>query len=312
MIKKTLLCLFTMITTIISVSCQENKSHPIVQYVMQPEIELGKTSDFYINFKVKPDSLWAETDHIDGLELTNGISEIITHINESTTTDDNGKVLRAYYNFYTYARPTRLGKINFPVLNIMVKGKRYQTAPFSVTVVEKSKIDQDVVKIELTADKAVYGLKDTVKISLYEFSKFTNASRKNVSKQASITGKGNEIRISSEQGLDEIAGIDGFEKYTEQHFEMEDFDRDPFKDRRSMEKINGIDYLKTLVFTASFLPKHKGEFKIDPSEFSYKVYKSNTDYLTRLVPNKDGKYSLTDHGSTTLKVVSQPITFEVK
>lgn len=312
MVKKILLCLSAMITIMISGFCQENKNQPIVQYVMQPEVELGKASDFYINFKVKPDSLWSETDHIDGLELTNGISEIVTHINESTTTDNNGKVLRSYFNFYTYATPTHLGKINFPVLYIMVKGKRYQTAPFSVTVVERLTIGPDAVKIELTSEKAVYGLKDTVKISLYEFTKFTNASRKNVLKQASITGKDNELTISTEEGLDEIAGIGGFEKYTEQHFEMEDFDRDPFKDRRSMAKIDGVNYLKTLVFTASFLPKHTGKFKIGPSEFSYKVYKSNTDYITRLVPDKNGKYSVTDSGSTTLNVVSKPIAFEVK
>lgn len=312
MIKKTFSSLFILIAAIISCSCQENRSQPVVQYVMQPQIEFGKTSDFYINFKVRPDSLWMEPDHIEGLELTNGISEVIRHINESNITDDNGNVLRAYYNFYTYAKPTRMGKINFPVLNIISKGKHYQTAPFSVTVVENVKIDPDAVKIELTSDKEVYGLKDTIKISLYEFCKFTNASRKNISKKASITGKGNEIRISTEERMDEIAGIEGFEKYTDQHFEMEDFDGDPFKNRRIIEKINGVDYLKTLVFEASFLPKHQGEFKIGPSEFSYTVYKSNTDYISSFKPNKDGSYSVSDSGAMTLKVVSKPITFEVK
>ena len=302
----------TMAATVVSTSCQEKKEQPMVQYVVQPDIELGKTADFYISFKVKPDSVWAENGKIDGLELTTDLSEVMQHIDESKSTDDSGKVVHAYYNFYTYAKPTRLGKINFPVLNVSIQDKQYKTAAFSVNVVEKLKVDQDAVKIELNSDQAVYGLKDTVKISLYEYSKFTNAVRKNVSKQSAIAGKGNEIKISTEQGPDEITGIAGFEKYLEQGFEMEDFDWDPFKSRKSIENIDGVNYLKTLVFTASFLPKKKGEFKIGPSEFNYLVFKSNTDYFARLTPMDDGKYSVTDGGATKLKVSSNTITFKVK
>jgi hypothetical protein len=298
MIKKTLLYMVTMVATVVSTSCQEKKEQPIVQYVVQPEIELGKTADFYITFKVKPDSVWTDTDHIDGLELTNGLSEVMSHIDENS--------------FYTYVKPNRLGKINFPVLNVSIKGKQYKTAPFSVNVVEKLNVDQDAVKIELKTDKMVYGLKDTIKISLYQYSKFTQTSRKSISKKAAITGKGNEIKISTEQGPDDIAGIAGFEKYVDQHFEMEDFDWDPFQSRKIVENIDGINYLKTLIFSASLLPKNKGEFKIGPSEFNYLVFKSNTDYFARLVPNEDGKYRVTEGGATKLKIASKPVTFEVK
>lgn len=299
-------------TTVFSSSCQEKKVEPFVQYVMQPEIELGQTTDLYVYFKVKPDSVWADADHIGGLELTDGLKEVKSHINGSTVTDDKGKVVRANYNFFTYAKATRLGKIDFPGLNVMVKGKRYKTPPFSVTVVKQITISPDAVKIELSSDKKSYGLKDTVRISLYEYSKFSNASRKNTSSQPAIAGKGNEIKISTEQGPDEISGIGGFDKYLDAHFKLEDIDWDPTGSKKSIEIRNGVNYLKTLIFSVKLLPKHKGEFKIGPSEFNYEVYKNNADYFSGLTPNNNGTYNITDKGSTKLKVASQAIAFDVK
>ncbi|SHE68664.1 BatD family protein [Pedobacter caeni] len=293
-------------------SCQEKKEPDFIQYVVQPEVEIGKNTDFYVRFAMKPDHVSSATDQIKGLTLTDGLSRISDKINESESTDENGKVT-SYFHFYTYARPEKLGKIDFPVLTMKVKGKEYKTRPFSINVVQQLKVGADAVKVALTSDKAVYSLKDTIAISLYEYSRFINVKRKkNMAIKGSVTGKDNEITISSEPTLDDIAGIKGFEDYLKQNFELVNFDWDAMGDRKSIEIINGISYVKTKIFTTGLVPKNKGEFKIEPSEFEYHVYKSNTDYFSKFEPQDSGGYKVTDKGATQLQIKSQALEFKVK
>ncbi|MNJ87670.1 hypothetical protein D3C87_51970 [compost metagenome] len=312
MAKKILLCVTTLICASVSGFCQEKKEPNFIQYVVQPEVEIGKTTDFYVRFATKPDSIWSEADQINGLILTDGLSRIVGKVNESNFTDENGKK-KSYFNFYTYVKPEKLGKIDFPVLTMKVKGKEYKTRPFSINVVQQLTVGADAVKVALTSDKAVYSLKDTIVISLYEYSRFITITRKkNKAKQGSLTGKDNEIRISGETTLDDIAGIRGLESYVGKNFELVDFDWDATGNRKSIENINGTSYVKTKIFTAGLVPKNKGEFKIEPSEFEYEVYKSNTDYFSKFEPKDNGRYKVTDKGATQLQVKSQAIEFKVK
>jgi hypothetical protein len=310
--KKILLCITTLICASVSGFCQEKKDPNFIQYVVQPEVEIGKTTDFYVRFSAKPDSIWSEADQINGLILTDGLSRIAGKVNESKFTDENGK-MKSYFSFYTYVKPEKLGKIDFPVLTMKVKGKEYKSSPFSINVVQQLTVGADAVKVVLTSDKAVYSLKDTIAISVYEYSRFITITRKkNKAKKGSLTGKDSEIRISGETTLDDIAGIKGFEEYVAKNFELVDFDWDAMGNRKSIENINGTSYVKTKIFTAGLVPKNKGEFKIEPSEFEYEVYKSNTDYFSKFEPQDNGRYKVTDKGAKQLQVKSQAIEFKVK
>lgn len=298
-----------------SVSCQNKneKEKEFVQFVVQPEVEIGKSMDFSIHFEEKPDSIWSSNAEINGLELTDKLDNVLGHISESELTGDNDEVIKTFYKFYTYAKPTKLGKIEFPVLSVRHKGKVYKTLPFSINVVEKIKVDQDDVKVFWSLDKHNYSKKDTIVLSLYEYSKFSETFRKHSStKSLSITGKENQINVSAEQTIDNIAGIDGFEKLIDQKFEIVNFDWDFFRSRQSMEKIDNELYIKTLILELHLLAKTKETFEVGPSEYDFSIYKSNSDYFNKFVPNDKGSYNVTENGSTTFKVKSNKLTIKIE
>ena len=302
------------------VSCQSksNKKQKdkhkkeFVQFVVQPEVELGKSFDFSIYFEEMPDSISSSTPEIDGLELTDKLSEALNTTKESELTGDNDVVIKKFYSFYTYATPTKLGKIEFPILSVTHKGKVYKTSPFSINVVEKIKIDQDAVKVIWSSDKSSYDKKDTITLSLYEYSKFSKTSRKRAAaKNLSLKGKENEIKVGVEQTIDDIAGINGFEKWIDPQFEIVNFDWDLFRNRQSMEKLDNELYIKTLILEIQLSAKTTGTVEFGPSEYDFLLYNSNTDYFNKFVPNDNGSYSVTANGATNLKVKSNKLTIEI-
>lgn len=312
MLKRIFLYLATIVSIASSSSCQEKNTIENIQYVMQPEVEIGKEANFYVRFNVKPDSVWAETYDINGLELTDDLFDLLKNIRENNSTDSSGKVIDYYYDIYTYAKPTKLGKIDFPILTMSVNGKEYKSNPFSINVVEKLRVGADAIQMILSSDKDVYHLKDTIKINLYDYSKFSKTQRKNLLQNPLLTGKENTIKIEGETTIDDISGITDFENYFKKNFELIDYHWNFFQNHRSVENINGINYIKTMIFTATLLPKNKGKFKIGPSSFEYFIYKSSADYLNKFVPNDHGSYTVTDTGSTKLIVTSKALEFKVK
>ena len=77
MLKRIFLYLATLVSIASSSSCQEKNTIENIQYVMQPEVEIGKEANFYVRFKIKPDSVWAETYDINGLELTDDLFDLL-------------------------------------------------------------------------------------------------------------------------------------------------------------------------------------------------------------------------------------------
>lgn len=311
--KKIFLYLTIIIFPFSTVSCQSKNDKEFVWFVVQPEVEIGKSIDFSIHFEEKPDSIWSSNAEIDGLELTDKLDKVYGKISESELTGDNDKVIKTFYKFYTYAKPTKLGRIEFPILSVKHKGKLYKTLPFSINVVEKIQVDQDDVKVIWSTEKSTYKKTDTIKVSLYEYSKFSETKRTHSSaKNLSITGKESQINVSVEETIDNIAGIDDFEKMIDQKFEIIDVDWNMFKSRQSMkEKENGL-YIKTLILELSLLSKTMGTFKVGPSNYDFSVYKSNTDYFNKFVPNEKGSYSVTENGSTILKIKSNKLTIVIE
>ena len=297
------------------VSCQSKSENEreFVRFVVQPEVEIGKSIDFSIYFDEKPDSIWSSNAEINGLELTDELDKVFGKISESELTGDNDQVIKTFYKFYTYAKPTKLGKIEFPILSVRYKGKVYKTLPFSINIVEKIEVDQDDVKVIWSTEKSTYKKSDTIKVSLYEYSKFSQTKRTHSSaKNFSLTGKENQINVSVEETIDNIAGIDDFEKIIDQKFEVVNVDWNMFNNRQSMEKVENEPYIKTLILELSLLPKTKGAFDVGPSDYDFSIHKSNTDYFNRFVPNDKGSYNVTENGSTTLNIKSNKLKIEIE
>lgn len=267
-----------------SVFCQSKNEKEFVQFVVQPEVELGKSIDFSIHFEEKPESIHTSANEINGLELTYNLDKVLGKISESNLTDDNDKVIKSFYKFYTYAKPIKIGIIDFPILTVKYKEKEYKSKPFHINVVDKIAIDQNAVKVVWSVDKNIFAKKDTIKFSLYEYSKFSETKRiHSPAKNLSLTGKENEINLSVEQTIDNIAGIDNFEKLIDQKFEIIDVDWNMFNSRQSMEKFENELYIKTLILELHLLAKTKDTFEVGPSEYDFSIYKSNTDYFPPLV-----------------------------
>ena len=220
--------------------CQTKQEEEFVQFVVQPEMEIGKSVDFYIHFKEKPDSIWSSTAGINGLELTDKLDDIADKIKESETTDDNDKVSRTFYSFYTYAKPTKTGSIDFPVLSVRYKGKVYKTPPLSINVVNKNDIAPDAVKVVWSANRTTCSQKDTLSISLYEYTRFAQTKRRHTqANQFGLEGKENQINLSVEETIDNLAGINNFEQSINGKFEITDVDWNMFNTRQSMKKWTG-------------------------------------------------------------------------
>ncbi|MEO5911614.1 MAG: hypothetical protein ABIP95_12045 [Pelobium sp.] len=295
-----------------TVSCQNMNEKEFVEFVIQPEVEIGKSFDVNIQFLEKPDSLISSSNEIKGLTLIDNFDKVLGKISESELTDDNDKVIKTFYSFNTYATPNKLGRIDFPTLTVIFKGKEYKTKPFFITVVDKIKIDENAVKLIWSADKTDYNLKDTIKLSFYQYAKFSEVVRRHLPpKNVSLNGKENQINIGVEETIDGIVGMDGFEKIMDQNFELTDVDWNMLGSRKSMEKVDDELYIKTLIVELKLLAKTKQTFNVGPSEFDFSIYKSNTDYFSGFQKNEKGTYNVTDNGSKQLKIKSNKLTIKV-
>ncbi|MGO3707013.1 BatD family protein, partial [Mesonia hippocampi] len=192
-----------LLTTFHFQSCSgQNKE--FVRFVVQPEAEVGKSILFNIYFEQKPDSIIVASNYVDGLELTYNLDEILKRISSSNTTDENGEIIQTYYSFESYAIPTKTGRIDLPVLTVIHEGKEYKSKPLHINVVDNITIDQNDLKVSWTSDKATYNKNDTIKVSLYEYSRFFETKRKYLPPEnlPSLKGKENEIHVGFEETID--------------------------------------------------------------------------------------------------------------
>ncbi|NRS90807.1 hypothetical protein HNQ02_003754 [Flavobacterium sp. 7E] len=314
-IKKKILCVVVFTFSLTLVSCQNKNKTEFISIIIQPEIEIGQSVDFYVYTKQKVSSISSDFYTINGLELTDNLQKMLNkNPNESNITDENDKLIESTFSYFNYAKATKIGKITFPILTAKYKGKEYKTKPFSINVVDKIKIDKNTVKLIWTTNKTVFASKDTVKVCLYEYSKISQTTRKHLStKITSMKGEKNEINIDveSEDNIDNISGINNFEKSIEQKFKLVDFSLNVME-KQSMEEINNILYIKKLIIELYLTPKLIGNFDFGTSEFDYSIYKNNSDYSDKFIPNESGTYTITENGSTNLKVKSNNLTVKVE
>ena len=295
--------LLLLVMQTITCSCQTNEKE-MFRIIVQPEAEINKTIDFRIYFDSPPDEGSLQIGTIDGLDTDYNVPI------QKTGTE---------YSFNTYAKPTKLGKIDIPVISVKLNGTEYKSNRFSINVVETMDVSANSVKTVLMSDKSTYKLQDTIKLSLYQYARFSNV-RKHLPEEddrpslndVSMEGEGNEIKINMEKTLYDISGIRSLDDYLEKNFEIVDFDWNPLDENPIMEEMDGEYYIRTDIFSIFFIANKKGKYTFQPSIFEYLIYKSNTDYFERFVPNDDGSYTITDKGATTQKVTSNTVTITVR
>lgn len=302
-----------LLTTI--ASCQQKKSNSsstikktsaMINVIIQPVLEMGKSQVFEIRFNQKPDIGSFKMINPDGLTLTNGIAE--EHIHKQETG----------YSLYDYAMPTHLGTIEIPAVSIKVKGKEYTSQPFSITVVDTIQSgDKNAVKMVWVPNRDVYQVKDTIVLTLYEFSKFSNIQHEVPStiqtpdNNISIKSKKNTITITKHVEIDDLTGINNLQKYLDNKFEI--LDAGPiFFGEKVIEKLDSSMYIKTPICNIYLLAKEKGNYEFPQSLFEYTIFKSNTDYFSRFEHNEDGSHSITDNGSFKLKITSNKLNIKIE
>lgn len=146
-------------------SCQGENENQFVQIIVQPEVELNKTFDITITFRVKPDSVWTTTDQIENLELADELNNSLKRFHESSTINEETNKTENYYVSYNIATPQKVGQVSFPSIFYKIKGKEYKTQPFSITVVEKLEINENSLTLKLSSNKETYNITDTIKLN---------------------------------------------------------------------------------------------------------------------------------------------------
>ena len=294
-------------------SCKGQKEE-FVRIIVQPEVEVGNTINININFEQKPDSIIVSEIGIDGLEMTYNLYEISNNISESNTRNEHGEIIKTHYNFENYAIPTKKGRIDFPILTVIYKGREYKSKPFYIDVVENIKINQNDIKIIWVSDKESYKKNDTIKLNLFEYSRFSQTKIKHVSpeKLPIFQGKSHEIHIGVEETIDNIVGINDFEKKIEKNFNGLYFNWNTFKNNQIMEEIDDRLYIKTLIAELHLLAKYEGLLEIGPSKFDITLYKNDRFDLKRRIRNKDGIYVMPKEAEKNIKIQSNNLKILVK
>lgn len=281
-------------------SCQSKEVEvEMIKIVVQPIAEINKRIGFNLFFDRKPDENSIQIDSIDGLEITQNGSMGSMGITE--------KEIYFYYTYFTYAKPTKLGKIEIPPASVKIDGIEYKSKPVSINVVNTITVDSNSIKTVLVTDKKRYNLQDTITLSLYQYSKFSDVVRNVIPKESS--------EESNSIDLYYITGIENIEEYQEKGLELTNIEwsyLSPFPAfSPTMGKLDGEDYVVSEVFRISFLANEKGKYVYKPSIYKFSINKSLTDMYEEFVRNEDGTYRVNDT-SPKLTVSSNPIEIIVE
>lgn len=286
--------------------CKTQKLNEDVIVIVQPKLEKNTTNSIKILFKdlQLTDSIYIE--NVEGLELNEYPSKSITELNGNK-----------YLEYYTYVIPTKTGKIPLPTIKGISDSRTIISNPKTVEVFDSlPNVTKNDIVLKLSANKKKFSIKDTISIALYEYSKYYKTNKKTIGNDndlsiPKIEGKENKIAIKIKSDFYKISGNADLEQYIEDNFNLVDFDWDPFKDNTITEHLNGDLYLKTLIFSLKMTPKQKGKYEIQPSRFSYFVYKSETDFFDDFTPNANGGYTVSQTKNKKI-FQSNTLKFEVR
>lgn len=261
--------IFQLMVAILTLSaCSRNsgkQNEEQIWMVVQPQLELNRTTTAKVFFKDRPD--------------TGSISiKVIESENEADYDLDGKQIARDlesdgknyYYAIeFTAGRP---GKAFLPVIEAKIAGKSYKSKPVSIEVLKKQVVDSSAIKLVLSADHATYQYGDTINIALTEYTKFTEIARFT---PADLVKKGAPealFAVIDEGNVDYKVGIMGFKSYIDANFKVASFDWNVNRLNQSMSILDRNIYVQTPLFQMKAIAKKKGKFTINSSRFDYKIY----------------------------------------
>ncbi|MFD2554720.1 hypothetical protein [Sphingobacterium tabacisoli] len=235
----------------------------MIAFVGQPQIALHQSTAIKIYFTSKPDP--------GSMVITSTNSELETEFDASTIEKElETEGANYFYEFQFDAGA--LGKVDFPVVEAQIAGKKYTSQPASIEVVEQLPVDSKAVRTILITDREQYFLGDTITLSLFEYSKFMQFSRFTPAALVKKGGPEAMIAVIDEGNVDYKVGIEGFKKTIDNHFHVASFDWNADYQGKTMSQLDGETYIKDLIFEIKLIPKSKGTVTIGKSSFDYKVY----------------------------------------
>ncbi len=276
--KKMLTILFPPFLLLMLFSCSNKATENKVWMIIQPQLELNRTTKAQIFFAGKPEPGSIKIIH---LEKNDDYDLDPRQIEQQLASDSTN----FYYNIEFTAG--RLGKATLPVIEAVIDGKTYKTAETSVDVVQKQPVDSSSVKLVLSTDKAAYQMNDTISLSLHEYSRFSQRTRFTPADLVKNGAPEALFAVIEEGNVDYKVGIVGFKGYIDANFNASNFSWNVNDIGRHMENLNNGTYIKTEIFSMKLVAKKSGKFKIGSSRFNYKIYPYSEAFKEELLSKKD-------------------------
>lgn len=264
--KKRSFILSLIILSLSLISCQEKKQkkeEEKIWIVAQPQIELNRSVVVKIFFKNKPDSGSVRVQQFsnEGNHELNG-----AQIEEGMEHDGTN------YHYDMLFEAGKLGKSDFPIISADIDGVNYKSAPVSIEVVKKQQVDSNSVRLSLIADKDRYHLKDTIRVSLLEYSRFSGKARFTPADLVKNGAPEALFAVIAEGNVDYKVGIVGFKAFIDSNFNVINFDWNANEVGERMVKLNKEDLIEQRIFDIKMIARKEGKFTMPPSRFDYKVY----------------------------------------
>lgn len=248
------------LTLIAFTSCTKAQES-LIRIVVQPEVEVDKSTMLSIYFTQKPDSVW--TDFKDNKRL-----EFAVDLNESLKDlylDNYNSEVRVP----NYIIPLKIGKLDFPIIHYTYKGKQYHSNSFTIESVRKPNINDQSIIIKYNTDKKQYNINDTITLSLNLYSKYFD-TRSNLKLLKHLKSPNDEPRDDKTKAFIEYISsnfkvINAREIYTDD-------------DYKEVTEINNSKYIKSLQYEINLLPKKEGNYTIPTLQSDYTIISNITDY----------------------------------
>ncbi|WP_293916071.1 MULTISPECIES: hypothetical protein [unclassified Sphingobacterium] len=262
-ITRHLLCLFLLLNLTFCGGSSQKQDNEMIWLVFQPTVELNKSVTLRLFFKNKPEtgSIKVHSATKDAYEKLDG-SEI-------------EREMESQGDLYVYDitfEAGSLGKSNLPIIEAKIAGKIYKSSAAVIEVVEKQDVNINAVKLVLETDKDRYNIDDTIRLVLYEYSKFSQISKFT---PADLVEKGAPealFAIIDSGNVDYEVGIPGFKKLIDANFNVANYDWNVNDIGKRMATLDGQLYIKNRIFNMKMTAKEKGIFTIPQSRFDYKIY----------------------------------------
>ncbi|AZA93208.1 Uncharacterised protein [Chryseobacterium nakagawai] len=257
------LCLFFLFSLLSCNGSPQTQDEERIWLVFQPKVEQNKSVILKLFFRSKPD---------------NGSIKVLSASSNTDTELDDSKIEKEmksdgkYYFYDIFFEAGALGKSDLPVIEAKINGKTYKSKAATIEVVKKQDVDNNAVRLVLETDKSRYHVNDTIKLSLYEYSKFSQISKFT---PADLVKKGAPealFEVIDTGNVDYEVGIVGFKKYIDANFKVVTYHWNVNDAGKQMATLDGTPYIKNLIFYIKMTAKEKGTFSIPKSRFDYKIY----------------------------------------